>query len=84
MSTEIKKYSKQMFTTILTHLDNIEHVKSRNMTYVEHLYHALYLSKESLIASLYLFVHAFFPVVFQSNGSVIINNLSSSIKDKRN
>lgn len=84
MSTEIKKYSKQMFTTILTHLDNIEHVKSRNMTYIEHLYHALYLSKESLRASVYLFVHAFFPCVFKSEGSEIINNLSSSIKEKSN
>ena len=76
MSSEIKKYSNQMFTGILCHLDNIEHLKTRNITYIDHLYHALYLSKESLKASLYLFVHAFFPFVFQSNGSTIINKLS--------
>lgn len=75
MSFQIKKLSIQLFTRILDNLNNIQHLKNRNMTYVEHFNHAIYLSKESLKASVYLFIHSLFPFVFENNGSKIINSI---------
>lgn len=71
----IKKLSSQFFTRILDNLNNIQHLKDRNMTYFEHFGHAMYLSKESFKASVYLFIHSLFPFVFENNGSKIIKNV---------
>lgn len=75
MSVEIKK----LLTRILDHLNNIQHLKDRKMTYLEHFSHAIYLSKESFKASFYLLIHSFFPFVFENNGSKIIENINKSI-----
>jgi hypothetical protein len=53
-----------------------KHLEENNITYFSHMYYSLYYSKESLKATIYFFVHAFIPDIFEYNGSITIKNLN--------
>ena len=56
-----------------------EHPNGNGQTYVAHMYQALVLSAMSLIASLALLLHAFFPFVLQTQGGDIAQNVATRI-----
>jgi hypothetical protein len=48
------------------------HPKEQNMTYFQHLSKTLTLSFNMGKGTLYLFIHAFLPFLFEKDGSIII------------
>lgn len=67
----IQSYIYSLFT---------DHPKSKKMTYLEHMSGALTYSIYSLSASACFIVHAFFPFVFECNGSELIKNLHEKLE----
>jgi hypothetical protein len=59
------------------------HLKQNNQTYWEHNKDALSYSKKAFKASLYFFIHAFFPERYTTKGSTEIANINSSIEMKK-
>ena len=56
------------------------HLKDVNLTYSRHLTQAIYYSFLSWKASVFFFIHGFWPDVFISNGSKIITYLHNRLK----
>ena len=53
-----------------------KHLKENNIGYFNHMFNSLIYSKESFKASIYFFIHAFFPDIFEYSGSTIIKKLN--------
>lgn len=62
---------------------SFNHLKSIRQTYIEHFRNALLFSLWSSKASLYFFVHAFYPDMFTSHGSDIIEKLNQNLKQNK-
>ncbi len=60
------------------------HLRYVKQTYCEHFLDAISYSFISLKASFCFLVHAFWPDIFQSNGSSYIEHLNQVIVNKRN
>lgn len=60
----------------------IKHLKKNKTTYIQHLFFALFYSLQTLIAALYLAIHAFIPCVFTKSGSNIILKLAKTFKKR--
>ena len=60
------------------------HLKYVNQTYFEHFFDAISYSFMACKASGFFFIHAFWPDIFEFNGSKQIEELSNIITDKRN
>jgi hypothetical protein len=61
----------------------MSHLEENNQTYWEHNKDALNYSKKAFKASMYFFIHAFFPDKYTTKGSREIISLSSSIQMKK-
>lgn len=59
------------------------HLEQNNQTYWEHNKDALSYSKKAFKASLYFFIHSFFPERYKSKGLMEITNIKSSIEMKK-
>lgn len=79
MSEIIKKLSGDCLNRILNKLDQVEHVKSRNMTYSDHFLVATYMGIDMIKGGVLLLIHAVFPNYFQSSGSDVIRNLHKKL-----
>jgi hypothetical protein len=75
MSTQLKELSVKSISSLLEYLNNIEHLKLKNITYFNHALQSLYLSKKLMLASVCLFVHSIFPNLFITVGSDTITQL---------
>ncbi len=75
----IKKLSGDCLNRILNKLDQVEHVKSRNMTYSDHFLVATYMGVDMIKGGVLLLIHAVFPNYFQSSGSDVIRNLHKKL-----
>ena len=62
----------------------LSHPKENGMTYSEHWRHAIQLSYRMWYGSACLFLHAFFPFSFQTNGTRIIKTLYIESKKTNN
>jgi hypothetical protein len=60
----------------------MEHLQMIKQTYYEHFQDSIYYGFSSWKASIYFFIHAFFPNQFQSHGSDIIFKLHNHLKSK--
>jgi hypothetical protein len=60
------------------------HLKYVKQTYFEHLLDAISYSFMAFKASGYFFIHAYWPDIFEFNGSKQIEELNNIITDKRN
>jgi len=79
MSKVLKKLSGDCLDRFLERLNNIDHVKRRNMTYVQHFIIASLMGAEMIRGGVLLFVHSIFPNYFQSSGSDTIRNLHKKL-----
>ncbi len=61
----------------------IEHPNSNNMTYKQHFVRAMKLASRMGLGMIYLIIHAFFPFIFETRGSKIINELHEEVKETR-
>jgi hypothetical protein len=59
------------------------HLEENKQKYWEHNKDALNYSKKAFKASLYFFVHAFFPEKYKTKGSREIANINSTIEMKK-
>lgn len=59
------------------------HLQHNNISYFKHLKRSLVFSLLSLKASLYFFIHSFFPNTFVSNGSETINYIDNKLRDHK-
>ena len=59
------------------------HPESQNMTYLVHFKRALSFSLKMSLGSLYLFIHALFPFLFERAGSDIIEELTIELKKNK-
>ncbi len=60
----------------------LKHPEEKNMTYLEHLKHALVLGVQTLGCSIVFIIHGIFPVLFESTGSTMIKNLNEKLNKK--
>jgi hypothetical protein len=60
------------------------HLKYIKQTYLEHFIDAISYSFMSFKASCFFFVHAFWPDIFEFNGSKQIEQLNNILVEKRN
>ena len=60
-----------------------EHLKENNMTYYQHFKFALFHGFVCLIAGICLILHAFFPCVFTTAGSDLVQSLAIVFKKRR-
>ena len=79
MSEILKNLSGDCFKRILSKLDQVEHVKTRNMSYSDHFLVATYMGVDMIKGGVMLMVHAVFPNYFQSSGSDIIRSLHKKL-----
>lgn len=79
MSEMLKKLSRDCLKRILSRLDQVDHVKTRNITYCEHFLLATYMGVDMIKGGVMLMVHAVFPNYFQSSGSDIIRSLHKKL-----
>lgn len=63
------------------HFNHLDYV---GQTYTEHFSDSMNYSWESLKSSFYFFCHAFYPSVFETNGSDTIRIIYGRIQDKYN
>lgn len=59
-----------------------KHLAFANQSYFEHFSDSIKYCGTSLKGAFYFFCHAFWPDIFQQNGSETIHQLSSTIHDK--
>ena len=59
-----------------------KHLSFANQSYFEHFSDSIKYCGTSLKGAFYFFCHAFWPDIFQQNGSETIHQLSSTISDK--
>jgi hypothetical protein len=79
MSKVLKKLSGDCLDRFLQRLNNIDHVKKRNITYVEHFIIASFMGLEMIKGGVLLLVHSIIPNYFQSSGSDTIRNLHKKL-----
>ena len=65
--------------TCINYLNNIPHVKDRQMTYFTHMMEALELGSGMFLGGVALFIHAFIPEVFEMTGSSMIKRLNERV-----
>jgi len=59
-----------------------QHLEENNMTYLQHLYFALFYGTICLVAGFCLIVHAIFPCWFQTAGSDLVSLLANIFKKR--
>lgn len=59
------------------------HLQENNMTYIEHMFFALFYGGWCLLAGLYLLVHAILPCFFPTAGSDLVSKLTKIFKKHR-
>lgn len=55
------------------------HLQKIGMGYFQHMYQAFLYSFTAFEAGIVFFIHGLFPDIFETTGSVIINNLNSRL-----
>ena len=60
-----------------------KHPSENGMTYIEHFFYAISLSFLMILGAFCLFVHAFFPSLFETNGTEIIKKLYNKIIERK-
>lgn len=63
-----------------------KHLETNNQTYFQHMKDAMFLSGNSLLASMAFFIHAAVPCSFEHTGSRIVNKIHNfiDIKNRKN
>lgn len=79
MSEMLKKLGGDCLKRTLNRLDQVDHVKCRNMTYTDHFLVASYMGVDMIKGGVMLIVHAVFPNYFESSGSDIIRSLHKKL-----
>lgn len=83
-TNQIGNKIKTATQTCINYLNNIPHVKERQMTYFTHMLEALELGSGMFLGGICLFIHAFIPEVFQMTGSTMIKTLNEQVVKKSN
>jgi hypothetical protein len=60
-----------------------KHPRENGMTYISHFFYAMSLSFLMILGAFCLFVHAFLPSFFDSDGTTIIKKLYSKIIERK-
>lgn len=55
-----------------------KHPKTKNMTYFEHFNRSIKLSLKMFYGSAALFIHSFFPFLYEKTGTTIAKEISSN------
>ncbi len=63
---------------------HFRHLQTKNLSYVNHMFGAFRISFKLLSASIYVFIHAFYPDIFEYDGSSIIYSLHSEFENEKN
>jgi hypothetical protein len=61
----------------------LQHPEEQNMTYLEHLQHALSYGIKAFGCSLAFVVHGFVPCLFEKTGSVMLEHLNNQLNGTR-
>lgn len=80
MFTTLFNFSRELLETILSRLNNINHLKENKMTYFQHLKFTMYTGSNMLIGSIAVVIHGIFPIVFVDTASNIIKKLHSKLE----
>ena len=62
----------------------IKHLQENNISYTTHMKRSIAFSLNSFAASMYFFIHAFFPFILEHHGSRMIKKISEDIKKCNN
>ena len=82
-----------MTDTILTSIFNIstsikksftKHPEKVGETYFKHMKQSMYLAMMSLVCFIVFFIHAIFPMIFQTTGSDTIISINKRVNIRRN
>jgi hypothetical protein len=55
---------------------SVQHLKKNNMTYIQHLFFAMFYGTLCLVAGFYLIVHSILPCFFPTAGSNLVKKLN--------
>lgn len=74
---------KYIYSSVITYLNNIPHIKNNDMTYFSHMSEALDMGSNMMFGGIALFIHSIFPNVLTTTGSTIIKKLYERIIRKQ-
>ena len=80
MSSTIKELTYNFFLHLNEKLNTFNHLKEKNITYMEHFRQSLNLAKMSLLATIIFIIHAIYPDILVESGSNILKENLSKIQ----